>query len=132
MTDQHPPVAAGVIAIDFDATLWQWGDLECLTSEPMPGAVEAAKAIKAAGYRIVIFTSRYSPTWWRDEAQRRALTVQAFAANQRRSVQNALARAGVPYDLITCEKVPAQYYVDDKAIAFKGDWSAVLKELGIE
>jgi hypothetical protein len=35
----------------------------------------------------------------------------------------------IPYDMITAEKVPAEYYIDDRAIAFRGNWLQVKKEI---
>lgn len=132
MTTDHPPVAEGVICVDFDKTLWEWGDLDIMKSKPLPGAVEAVRALKEAGYSIVIFTSRMSRTWWKDEAPRHALTVKAFADWQDFAVKRALARAGIPYDRITAEKVPAIAYIDDKAVEFAGDWDAVLQRFKVE
>lgn len=129
MTTEHPPVADGVIAIDFDQTLWEWGDLDCMKSKPLPGAVEAVRALKKRGFRIVILTSRLSRTWWRDEAPRYALTMTAFGEWQRTAVERALRRHRVPFDLITAEKVPALHYIDDKAIEFSGDWGSIVERI---
>jgi hypothetical protein len=40
-----------------------------------------------------------------------------------------LKRWKIPYDFITMIKVPANAYIDDRAIRFTGDWNYVMKEL---
>lgn len=115
MANNVPPVGQKVICVDFDGTLFQWGDLyEKLP--PFNGAVDAVRAFKKAGYEIVIFTSRMSPTWWEAEGMdlKKAFTTQQTFCSKR------LDDFGIPYDRITAEKVPAEYYIDDKAIEFTG------------
>jgi histidinol phosphatase-like enzyme len=58
----HPPMAEGVILIDFDGTIIPFGQLFEHTP-PLPGAIEAIQAFQQAGYKVVIFTSRLSPLW---------------------------------------------------------------------
>jgi hypothetical protein len=127
-----PTVARNVLCIDFDGTLFPWEPLDG-RSPPLPGAVRAVIAFKNAGYRIVIFTSRLSKTWWAAEVPYSkglplpefASKVIEFGAAQRALVVDRLVRHGIPYDEITAEKIPAEYYIDDRAIAFDGDWAAV-------
>jgi hypothetical protein len=64
--EEHPPVARKVLCVDFDATLFPWGELNS-NEPPIQGAVQAVRAFKDAGYKIVIFSSRMSPTWWAAE-----------------------------------------------------------------
>lgn len=108
----HSPLAANVVCVDFDGTLYPWGPLFS-RAEPNPGAVEAVKRMKEAGFRIVIFTSRLSPTWCFSEHE--SLT------GQYNYIQDILLRDGIPFDDITSEKVPAVAYIDDKAIVYRGD-----------
>ena len=84
---------------------------------PFVGAVDAIRAFKSAGYTIVIFTSRMSPTWWESEGMdmKEAYVTQSSFCKQR------LDNFGIPFDRITAEKVPAEYYIDDKAIEFEGN-----------
>jgi hypothetical protein len=44
-------------------------------------------------------------------------------------VESHLIQYNIPYDTITAEKVPAEYYIDDRAIAFRGSWLQVKKEV---
>jgi hypothetical protein len=116
MSNNVPPAGRNVICVDFDGTLFQWGDLY-EKKPPFQGAVEAMRAFKRAGYEIVILTSRLSPTWWADEGMdfQKALITQTTFCEKR------LTDFGIPFDRITAEKVPAEHYIDDKAIEFEGE-----------
>lgn len=110
--------ARRVACIDFDSTLYPWGPLFA-QPDPLPGAPEAMRRLKAAGYRIVIFTSRLSPTWLE--------AAKYTASDQLDHITAMLWRDGIPFDLVTSEKVPAEVYVDDRAIRFQpGDWAAIV------
>ncbi len=124
----HPPVAKGVICVDFDSTIFPWGKtLLDEESQPFEGAAEAMRAFKAAGLTIVILTSRASTTWWDHEGfddEERAAQIEF--------VNNKLARWSIPWDRITAEKVPAIAYIDDKAIEFKpseNNWEEIRKRI---
>lgn len=107
----HPPIAEGVVLVDFDGTIVPWGKLDEVP-EPLPGAVAALRALKANGYRIGIFTSRLSATWHRAEGRDPIVG----AAQQSLTVRDVLQKHGIPFDFITAEKVPAVLYLDDKAM----------------
>ncbi len=122
-----PPVAHRVICVDFDGTIFEWGDLYCKT-EPFTGVVEFMQALKSEGWRIVIFTSRMSPTWWAAEGwkPREAL------AEQIGFITGRLESYSIPFDQITCEKVPAEFYIDDKAIRYTnkpGEWRKIKRKV---
>ena len=70
------------------------------------------RGLKKLGYEIVIFTTRAidGPT----EVQ---------------YVADWLRKNDINYDLITDKKLPAEYYIDDKAIAFKGNWREALDQM---
>jgi hypothetical protein len=110
-----PPVAEKVMCVDFDGTLFKWGDLKEKTP-PFVGAVQALRDFSAAGWEIVIFTSRMSPTWWDHEG----MDFKRASVQQSAFVKKRLDDFGIPFDRITAEKVPAEYYIDDKAIEFTG------------
>ncbi len=113
VNDNLPPSARGRICIDFDGTLFPWGEQH--NDEPaFPYAAEVVTRIRDAGYEIVIFTSRMSPTWWLAEGWNLKEAMQ----RELKYVQDRLEKHGIPYDRITCEKVPAAAYIDDKAITF--------------
>ena len=110
----------GVVCVDFDGTLFPYRPLY-EQNPPMPNAVETMWWLKAQGYKIVIFTSRLSPSWLEEsgESEQRSLGW----------VEGLLVQNNIPYDMITAEKVPAEYYIDDRAIAFRGNWLQVKKEI---
>jgi hypothetical protein len=125
--EEHPPVARKVVCIDFDATIFPWGELNS-EEPPLQDAIETIRAFKDAGYRIVIFTSRMSPTWWRAEGW-----ANDFMTHHKwwSSVAERLIQYDIPFDSITSEKVPAEYYIDDKAIRFENNWAEIqLRVLG--
>lgn len=127
MTDNIPPVAHRVICIDFDGTIFEWGDMYEKT-QPFDGVVEFMSELYAQGWKIVIFTSRLSPTWWKAEGwePREALGEQIEFITRR------LSKAGIPFHQITCEKVPAEFYIDDKAIRYSnkpGEWRKIKRKV---
>jgi FMN phosphatase YigB (HAD superfamily) len=107
----HPPVAHNVVLVDFDGTLYPWGQMFSFP-KPMPGAVTAMRELRESGYRIGIFTSRLSPTWHRSEGW----DTNEASKEQRAYIQAVLERDDIPFDFVTCEKVPSVLYLDDKAM----------------
>jgi len=122
-----PPLPVGVlmspptVAIDFDGTLYAFGPL-LDEPPPLPDAVAAVRALAAAGYRIVILTSRLSTHWVKAVARYRW---HAFEQGQHDHIAAMLVRDGIPFDAITAEKIPADFYIDDRAIPFTNNWSEI-------
>lgn len=113
MKNGHSPDAKGVLCVDFDATIVPWGPLFNYEAPALPGAVEAINELSANGWRIVIFTSRLSRSWHRSSGEN--------AKEQRKYVADTLKRLGIHYEKITAEKIPAEAYIDDRAIEFTGN-----------
>lgn len=109
----HPPIAEGVFLIDFDGTIAPWGHLFDFP-KPFDGVAEFTRTLKRNGYTIGIFTSRLSPKWLESAKQNMEDHVNY--------ITEYASRNGIEFDFITAEKVPALAYIDDKAIAFKGNW----------
>ena len=110
--------ALRVICLDLDGTLYERRPLH-EEPDPLPGAVEATRRLAAAGYRIVVFTSRLSPEW--------LASTHHTESDMRDRIESILKRDGIPYERITSEKVPAEAYVDDRAIRFReGEWPAIV------
>lgn len=127
MARGHSPVAEKVAAIDFDGTLVPWGPLMG-DKDPEPEAKEAIDALIAAGYTIVIFTSRLSRTWARSVVGPDPFAIVDFLNKQERYVREQLDRAGIRYSHITAEKVPAEFYIDDKAWRYEpGEWKSIAR-----
>jgi hypothetical protein len=118
----HSPMADKVIAVDFDSTIVRWAVLDYEHKRALPGAAPAIRELKKRGYKIVIHTSRLSSTWCRKAGE--------SVKEQRAFVAETLDRLGIPYDKITAEKLPCEWYIDDRAIGFRGDWNAVMQEIG--
>jgi hypothetical protein len=112
----HPPSAKKRICVDFDATLYPFGELLGYDREPLSGAREAMLAMRKKGFKLTIFTSRMSPSWWEAEGWG-----PEAGEIQSEYIKSLLDRDGIPFDEITGEKIPALCYIDDKAIEFTGD-----------
>lgn len=128
----HPPVADKVICVDFDGTLFPWGEFHS-DAPPLDGAVEFMKALRDAGWKIVIFTSRMSQTWWRGEGWLSVMPdphdIPELEEEWAASVMDRLDKWGIPWDGVTAEKVPAEYYIDDKAIRFENNWPEIQRRV---
>jgi hypothetical protein len=97
--------------VDFDGTIAPWGSLFGFP-EPLPGAAEAVRRLKAAGYRVVIFTSRLSPTWHNAEGWNHG----EATVKQVEYLREYCERFGIDADAATAEKIPAEVYLDDRAM----------------
>lgn len=113
----HPPVADGVVCVDFDGTIAPWGDLFGFP-EPLPGAREFLTYLRDNGFTIVIFTSRLSTVWHRSEGREPARGIM----EQVEYLQEYFRRYELNIDYATAEKIPAIAYIDDKAI-FHKNWN---------
>lgn len=109
----HPPVAEGVVCVDFDGTIAPFGDLFGFPP-PLPGAKEFLDTLRENGYTIVIFTSRLSTVWHNHEGRDPARGI----FEQVQYLQEYFERYDLEADSVTAEKVPAVAYIDDKAIEF--------------
>ena len=112
-----------IIAVDFDCCIAhykEWKGID-IFGEPIEGAKEALIKLKNQGHRIIIFTCR-APT---------------------PKLQNYLKTHSIPFDAINenpwtwledsdptiKRKIPADIYIDDKALTFKGDWNRTFADV---
>jgi hypothetical protein len=114
----HPPVAEGVVLVDFDSTLREWGDLFEF-KPPFPGASEFLHELVDAGYRTVLFTSRLSSVWHASEGRDPARGI----LEQVEFLREYCEKFDLPFDFVTAEKIPSVAIIDDKAVEFRGDWT---------
>jgi len=84
--------------------------------EPVEGAVEKLRALRAAGHTVIIFTARHMKTCGGNVA--------LVLARQGATTFEWLARYGVPYDEIFFGKPHADVYIDDNAVRF-ASWNEV-------
>jgi hypothetical protein len=102
------------VAIDFDGVLARydgWKGPEHYGA-PLPGALDFVRRLLGAGYHVVIFTTRADCAqgidrleyWFKDHG-----------------LENALAAELE----ITCTKLPAQLYIEDRCYVFKGTYPAI-------
>lgn len=112
----HPPAATKLAAVDFDGTIKPWAGGLMADVPPLPGAVEAVRKLKDAGYTVFIFTSRLSTFWHKAEGWN---ALEAMN-KQVEYIKNYCDKYGIPADFVTAEKIPAEVYIDDKALGFDG------------
>ena len=113
-------MADKVLLVDFDGTIAPFGYLFDFP-EPLPGAIEALKNFKEAGYKVIIFTSRLSPIWLESVGQTFSQHVEY--------ITNYLGKYGFTPDGLTAQKVPSEAIIDDKAIRFDNNWSEISTRL---
>jgi hypothetical protein len=133
--DQYQPW----VAVDLDGTVLEdptdedyaaMEDLVLQTGEeqqpilkdPLPGAAESLKELMTLGWRVSIYTARFS-----DDLDPNT------TARFRDEIERHLEMHGVPFsDIWIGMKPRADYYVDNKAVAMdaeNGGWHSVLQEL---
>jgi hypothetical protein len=118
MKNGHAPIASKVVCVDFDATLFPWGPLFNPDAKPLDGAAEAVRAFAEAGWTVVIFTSRMSRQWLASSGEKREDHI--------RYIRQLCRDNDIPYSRIIGEKIPAQAYIDDKAIEYDGtNWDSI-------
>lgn len=77
-------------------------------AQPLPGAQDAVRRLRAAGYIVVIYTAR---SW-----------------GEYRVTRQWLDDHGFEYDGLHMGKPVADYWIDDRAIAFTS-WTEVLRKI---
>jgi|WetSurSiteA1Bulk_404760.scaffolds.fasta_scaffold00112_11 hypothetical protein len=110
------------VMIDLDGTIHKYsqGYLDgSLYDGPFEGAKKVIDYLRNIGYEIVIFTTRASEE-----------NAQEFNYNldeELTKIKDWLTKYNIYFDRITAEKLPADFYIDDKAINIpNGDWDTVL------
>jgi len=117
---QIPAISRRRIAVDFDSTLAveKWPEV----GNWLPGALDALRALSKAFDEVVIFSCRVAGFDRDEETPRDNM-------DQIRAINNMLWTAGIPGNVYVWNrpwKPQALFYVDDKAIEFKGSWEEVL------
>ena len=106
------------ICIDLDGVVCRLRDpgqtYEVL--EPIPGAVEKLKGLRAAGHYLILYTARHMKTCEGN--------VGRVLARLGGITFDWLARHGIEYDEIHFGKPHADVYIDDNAMRFES-WSQI-------
>ncbi len=79
--------------------------------EPVPGAAEKLRALRAAGHYVILFTARHMKTCQGN--------VGLVVARKGAITLDWLARHGMEYDEIYFGKPHADIYIDDNALRFE-------------
>ena len=108
--DGNQTSAGRTVCVDVNGVLdaytgWRGADH---WDPPAPGARAFLAALHARGWRIVVFTTRHAPG------------VRAWLA------RHDLARF---VDEVTDRKPPADVFVDDRAVCFRGDFDQTLRDV---
>lgn len=103
------------VVFDFDGVIHSytsgWKGIDCIPDPPVPGTKEAIAEIRAAGYEVVVLSSRCS-------------NVDGY-----RAVESWLYNHGIRVDRVVDYKPPAVAYIDDRAICFDGKPETLLGKI---
>ncbi len=103
------------ILLDFDGTLCPDGCGAPPETPPPPRAAEILRGLRAAGHTILVLSCRAhgaAGEGWRARAAAREIAAY-------------LRLHDVPFDEILTSKPHADAVIDERALAFDGDWQAV-------
>ncbi len=100
------------IALDFDGVIHvdtgEWKGVGVIEGPVVPGAREGVAAIRAAGFRVSVYSCRT-----RDPGGREAIVAWLKAQD-------------IAVDDVEIKKPMAKLYVDDHGFRFQGSWSSVI------
>lgn len=103
------------VVFDFDGVIHSytsgWKGIDVIPDPPVPGIKEAIDDIRAAGYEVIIVSTRCS-------TQEGAEAIGKY-----------LSKYDICPDDIRKEKPPAIAYIDDRAICFDGDSASLLTRI---
>lgn len=103
------------VAFDFDGVIHSyesgWQGAAVVPDPPVPGIKESIEALRAAGYEVVIVSSR-------------ANTEEGFHA-----IHNFLQKNEIEVDMVTNNKPAAVCIVDDRAIYFDGNAKSLVEKI---
>lgn len=104
MTSKIPAwaVPKKVVCIDLDGTLTEFVNSLDHIGKLKIGARKFLRHLKLNAFTIVVHTSR--------------------SIFQKGKIERYLKKNRVPFDEVVCGKPLAQFYIDDRAVAFKDNW----------
>lgn len=104
------------LAVDLDGTLLEYDDFEKPLGKPIPGMKEELEKVRAAGWRVVIWTVRSNIS----------------------EIKALLDEYGIPYDGINehdnepqdhSRKMSAHVYLDDRSMPFNGNTEGLAEKV---
>ena len=106
------------ICVDLDGVVCRLRALgqQYAELEPVPGAVEKLRALKAAGHYLILCTARHMKTCEGN--------VGKVIARQGAVTLHWLAQRGIEYDELHFGKPHADVYLDDNAVRFES-WEKI-------
>lgn len=103
------------VVFDFDGVIHSytsgWYGPSVILDPPVPGIKEAIAEIRAAGYEVVVVSTRCA-------------VIDGLYA-----IKDYLDKYGIEVDNIQMEKPPATVYIDDRAICFDGNTTTLLSKI---
>lgn len=103
------------VVFDFDGVIHSyksgWNGADVILDPPVPGIGEEIDRIRAAGYRVVVVSTRCSEPAGME------------------AVKKYLDKHGIEVDDVAAEKPPAKVYIDDRAMLFDGNPKGLLKKI---
>lgn len=103
------------VVFDFDGVIHSyrsgWQGNHIIPDPPVPGIKEAIDEIRAAGYEVVVVSTRCASPFGRD------------------AIKAYLSANGITVDSVQTEKPPAIVYIDDRAICFDGKPETLLGKI---
>lgn len=110
------------ICLDVDGTLCELKrpDDHYADVRPLPHAAESIRRLRAAGHYVILATARHMKTC--------GANVGLVVARQGPTLIEWLQRHGIEYDELWFGKPHADLYVDDKAMAFSGNWFSMSQD----
>jgi hypothetical protein len=100
------------ISVDFDGTLMDERKVPGYKmGKPFPLAKEAMEELKKMGYEIIIFSAK------------------DLSASGEKAIKDWMRYFKIPFDRVTSVKTHSDFYVDDRAVPFNGDWREVISHI---
>jgi len=114
--------AKDIVLVDFDGTLCAWSYPEM--GRPELGARHFMKSLIKRGLKPVVWSCRFSPEF----------NTEVEIAREIQRVGHWLARWRIPYHAIDAGnngKALCLAYVDDRGVAYTGNWDRVLSRVDV-